>query len=61
MIAEPPFSEQWYIAVWYRSCPDLKGEDYGHWILSVIVFSLKVVYRFKLVYSLKVVYRWDKA
>jgi hypothetical protein len=36
LVAEQPFSEELYIAIQSGSCPDLKGEDYEHGILSAI-------------------------
>jgi hypothetical protein len=36
MMAEQPSSEEWYIAIQYGSCPNLKGEVYEHGILCTI-------------------------
>jgi hypothetical protein len=36
LVAEQPSSEEWHIAIWPGSCPDLKGEDYDHGILCAM-------------------------
>jgi hypothetical protein len=45
VVAEQQSSpEDWHIAIWSGSCPDVKGEDYDHGILSAIVLDRVYVY-----------------
>jgi hypothetical protein len=45
---EQSSSEEWHIAIWSGSCPDLMGENYGHVILRAMYSEYKKVYIFKL-------------